>query len=242
MAKTLTYSQKVGGWPSFYSYYPERMISMNNKFYSFYRGEMYVHNHPGSYIGTSTLTGVFNDSPHDVKHFKTISTESEKAWSFTFETDLEKGEASDFVKKEGEYFSNINTTTTSDYADTNNRGSQGIGVCTVRSRVGDTFTITFASDINKMTSTGDLITAYDDGTGDQVKVGTVTSVSGKSMEVYRYDVNSAVEVGNFVFFSKPVAIESYGLKGYYMKYTLSTTSQTPSSVFSIGTSLFKSYS
>jgi hypothetical protein len=242
MAKTLTYSQKVKGWPSFYSYYPERMVSMNNKFYSFYRGEIHVHNHPGSYIGTSTLTGVFNESPHDVKHFKTISTESEKAWSFIFETDLEKGEAYSFVKKEGEYFSNINTTTTSDYAETDNRGSQGIGVCAFRSRDGDTFTVTFDNDINKMISTGDLVIAYNEGTGDQNKVGTVTSVNGKSMEVYRFNASSAVEIGDFVLFSKPASIESYGLKGYYMKYTLSTTSQVPSSVFSIGTSLFKSYS
>jgi hypothetical protein len=242
MAKTLTYSQKVKGWPSFYTYYPERMVSMNNKFYSFYKGEMYVHNYPGSYIGTSTLTGVFNESPHDVKHFKTISTESEQAWSFIFETDLEKGEASDFVKKEGEYFSNIKTTTLSNYANTDNRGTQGIGFCSFRSREGGTFTITFNNDINKMISIGDLIIAYDEGTGEENRVGTVTSVSGNTMEVYRYNINSAVEVGNFVLFSKPASIESYGLKGYYMKYTLSTTSQVPSSVFSIGTSLFKSYS
>ncbi len=242
MAKTLTYSQKVKGWPSFYSYYPEKMISMNNKFYSFYGGELSVHNYVGSYLGTSTLTGVFNENPHDVKHFKTISTESEGPWTFSFETDLEKGEANNFVKKEGEYFSNIKTTTLSDFSETNNRGTQGIGFCTVRSREGDTFTVTFANEINNMISIGDLIIAYNEGTGDQNKVGTVTSVSGKSMEVYRYDVFSAVEVGDFVLFSKPVSIESYGLKGYYMKYTLSKTSQVPSSVFSIGTSLFKSYS
>lgn len=242
MAKTLSYSQKVKGWPSFYTYYPERMVSINNKFYSLYRGELSVHNYEGSDFGLSVLTGVFNESPHDVKHFKTISTESEKAWSVDLETDLERGSDSGFVKKEGEYFSNISTATATGYAGMENRATQGIGFCSFRSRDGGTFTVTFAHDINKMISIGDFIIAYDEGEGEQNYLGTVTGVIGNTMEVWRYDVNSAVEVGNFISFSKPVSVESYGLKGYYMKYTLTTSSQLPSSLFSIGTSLFKSYS
>ena len=41
---TLTYSESVQGFPSFYSYIPDMMIGMNNYFYSFKAGELYRHN------------------------------------------------------------------------------------------------------------------------------------------------------------------------------------------------------
>jgi hypothetical protein len=44
MAYTLTYSETAQGWPSFYSFTPERMIGMNNHFYSFDEGKLYQHN------------------------------------------------------------------------------------------------------------------------------------------------------------------------------------------------------
>ena len=36
--------QGTGGWPSFYSYYPEFMIGMNSYFYSFSGGKRQRHN------------------------------------------------------------------------------------------------------------------------------------------------------------------------------------------------------
>ena len=41
---TVTYSQKAKGFPSFYSFVPENMIGMNNRFFSFKNGELYLHN------------------------------------------------------------------------------------------------------------------------------------------------------------------------------------------------------
>ena len=41
---TLTYSQSSKGFPSFYSFYPDWMIGMNNYFYSFKGGNLYRHN------------------------------------------------------------------------------------------------------------------------------------------------------------------------------------------------------
>ena len=68
---TLTYDsdQRIQGWPSFYSYYPDWMIGMNNYFYTFYRGELYRHNSNttrNEFYGTvynSTVSTVFNTSP-----------------------------------------------------------------------------------------------------------------------------------------------------------------------------------
>jgi len=41
---TLTYDEGVQGFPSFYSYYPDFMIGMNNYFYTFNGGNLYRHN------------------------------------------------------------------------------------------------------------------------------------------------------------------------------------------------------
>jgi len=37
---TLTYDEGVQGWPSFYTFYPDWMIGMNNYFYT---GLLFIH-------------------------------------------------------------------------------------------------------------------------------------------------------------------------------------------------------
>ena len=41
---TLTYAESSQGFPSFYSYYPDWMIGMNQYFYTFNGGDLYRHN------------------------------------------------------------------------------------------------------------------------------------------------------------------------------------------------------
>ena len=108
---TLTYSESVKGWPSFYSYYPDFILGMNQYLYTFKGGNLYINN-TGSvrnqYYGVnypSTLTGVFNQEPTTVKVFKPLSL-SDDSWDINITTDLGAGFMSntDFVEKEGSYF------------------------------------------------------------------------------------------------------------------------------------------
>ena len=75
---TLTYSETVKGWPSFYSYMPEYIMGMNQYLYTFKGGNLYRHNTNtirNRYYGVdypSTMTSVFNQEPTTVKVFKTI--------------------------------------------------------------------------------------------------------------------------------------------------------------------------
>ena len=41
---TLSYDNGIKGFPSFYSYFPDWMIGMNNYFYTFNKGNLYRHN------------------------------------------------------------------------------------------------------------------------------------------------------------------------------------------------------
>ena len=115
---TISYSEGVQGFPSFYSYHPEYMIGMNNYFYSFKGGNVYRHNtneRRNSYYGVdynSTITSVFNESPIESKLFKSMNLESDSAWDVDFFSDVQTTgyiNSSSFVKKEGAWFAYLRT-------------------------------------------------------------------------------------------------------------------------------------
>ena len=113
---TLTYDpdERVKGWPSFYSYYPDWMIGMNNFFYTLYRGNLYRHNsnqirnrfYDVNY--NSTITTVFNAAPLENKLFKTLELQGTDSWDALMETDIQISTTIDntwFEKKEQVWFS-----------------------------------------------------------------------------------------------------------------------------------------
>ena len=83
--KTLAFDESVLGWTSFFSYRPNYMTSLINGFYSFFNGEIYLHN-TGNYAtyynitSDSTVKLVLNSKPSVVKNFKTINYEGNDGW------------------------------------------------------------------------------------------------------------------------------------------------------------------
>ena len=129
MSYTLTYSEAVSGWVSFYSYYPDWIIGMNNYLYTFKGGDLYQHNvnslrntfyeqwynkfvvppAPGPFV-PSRIVSVINDASLDNKLFKTIELQGDSTWSATLETDIQNSgfiQANWFEKKEQAYFAFI---------------------------------------------------------------------------------------------------------------------------------------
>lgn len=91
---TVSYSENSKGWVSFKSFIPERGTSLNNNYYTFRNGRMYIHhydqrsnvaadNNPDDtalkcnlFYGeqfTSSITPIFNDVPSAVKSFTTLN-------------------------------------------------------------------------------------------------------------------------------------------------------------------------
>jgi len=76
---TLTYSEGVKGWPSFYSFVPEWIQGSNNYLYTFKGGDLYRHNtNPlrANFYGqqfASSVTTVLNESSLETKVFKSIN-------------------------------------------------------------------------------------------------------------------------------------------------------------------------
>jgi len=91
---TLVFDDAINGWVSFYSYNPDFMGSLKNKFYSFYDGQLWLHyddtvNRFGEFEGyqtfygwesESSITFVFNPQPSITKNFLTISYEGTNGW------------------------------------------------------------------------------------------------------------------------------------------------------------------
>lgn len=111
--RTEAYYEGVQGWPSQYSFIPDGMISLNNRFFSFRNGKIWEHNIAPDgtnntpdrcefYDDTFDSTGltnsnsrpafvefIFNESPDVIKSFKTLSYEGLGEWDADISTDQE---------------------------------------------------------------------------------------------------------------------------------------------------------
>ena len=135
---TLSFDESVKGWTSFYTYAPDFIASLKNKFYSFKSGGIWEHyNNNGGYStfynvsSPSKVTFIFNPNVSMVKVFKTINYEGSTGWEATsIATSQNVGVpikqysppnssaqlqsqlfTNQFINKEDKYFANINNET-----------------------------------------------------------------------------------------------------------------------------------
>ena len=167
---TLTYDEGVQGFPSFYTYYPDWMVGMNNYFYTFKGGNLYRHNvnenrntfysdwwiqvgTPDEAFKPSFMQSVFNVSPLENKLFKTLNLEGDDAWAATLETDIQNSGNIDydwFEKKEQSWYGFIRNGDGSapvSQEEYSLRSLNGIGNSTTVDIVVLTSTINFATSI-----------------------------------------------------------------------------------------------
>lgn len=130
---TIAFDEDTNGWISSFSYIPQRMFSLKNKFYSAFNGTIWEHysNATGAKfydtVSPPYISVVFNDSPSEIKNFNTLNYEGTPIWSaISVTSDLATGVAirpqavaydlstmeeqifdSTFKVKEGKSFGNI---------------------------------------------------------------------------------------------------------------------------------------
>lgn len=249
---TVSYSDGVKGWPSRFSYVPEFLTGLNTYLYSFDGGNLYRHNtNPlrNNYYGVqekSTITGVFNDRPLEIKLFKTMSFESDAAWScIELKTDLSSGSMlfSDFEQKEGEWFSYIRENANT--VDFKLRSANGIG--DLVSRIGaapNLELLTFNNELGNIISGGDVI--YFTSVSGPKAIGIVSAIDKANKQItldYSAYNPPAIVPGDFLYYYKNVVAESTGARGYFMEFTLElpVTETQPVELFSVSGSVMKSF-
>lgn len=247
MAYTLTYNETAKGWPSFYSFIPERMIGMNNHFYSFKGGKLYQHNSDTSFRNnfygdqfTSSITGVVNESPSEVKKFKTFALEGNAPWDCTVLSDLESGYINKnwFSLKEGEYHAYIRRTADDNVFEA--RSAQGIGSSTsVDSSITTSILLTFNFNIGTMVSIGDKM--YSVIASVPTFVGIITATTDATITINGTGAPATPTAGQFMMYIRNNIAESYGATGYYLRYTLTNSSTSFVELYGVSSNLFKSY-
>lgn len=241
---TIAYDENVNGFPTFYSFVPDYMRGMNNHFYSFKNGNLYRHNtgNIGQYYGVNypcSITSVLNASPTEVKVFKTLSLESDAAWSVALVSDLQTGLIDDswFEDKEGSWFAFIRANTAP--VNLKMRSANGIGnVATVVNVGGPLYQLDFNFDVGTIISVGDAI--YFNASPQPLLVGSVTNVTGDIVTV-NASAGPIPSPGAFIFYVKNQQAESHGVLGYFCEFTLTNDSTNPVELFHVESSIFKSY-
>ena len=256
-------NQSMGGWPSFYSFFPDYMIGMNSYFYSFSGGNLWRHNtneQRNTYYGTytaSSITSAFNPEPTiSIKLFKTLSYESnttvadsnEARWSCTqLQTDLTDGLPGSmletyFQQKEGEWFSFIRTNVGT--VNWSMRSANGIGACSNISGTSANRVIDFTVPVGSILSIGDVVYAVTlPATIEPKPAGIIIARTSNSITINGTPTvdYTLPTVGQYIMYIKNSQAESHGARGYYLQFKLENNSTSPVELYSVGSSVMKSY-
>jgi len=262
---TLSYSDMVGGWVSFYSYYPDWMIGMNNYFYTFKGGDLYRHNmnesrntfyspwwvkigNPNGAFMPSTLQSVFNTAPLENKLFKTINLQGDDKWGVTLETDLQYSgfiQSSWFEKKEAAFFAFIRNNSVGEFA---LRSVNGIGrSATVTG--GNIINFALTVQIGNIISVGDYMYFSLPPYTTPVLAGKVTAITVDLRNgVNRLNIDTTIRGTTpipiqdaFFLYVKNSVAESHGVLGHYCTFNIENSSTSKIELFAVQSEVMKSF-
>lgn len=262
MEKTITYSEAVQGWVSFYSYFPDWITGMNNHLYTWSGGQLYRHNSNNvnrcNFYGQdypSSLKTVFNEFPLDNKIFKTIAIIGDDPWDIlSMYTDLQSGgniDASWFEEKESSFFAYVRSTndvpaTIGEYP---LRSLNGIGRSSSVTGTGAAVTINFALSVSigSIISVGDYL--YYVLTDTPILAGRIDNVQiDYPNGINRIIIDTTIIGGSvppgqtdyFLYVKNQVA-ESLGMLGHYCVVQLENNNTDKVELFVLESETMKSF-
>lgn len=263
---TLSYSEAGPGWVSFYSYFPDWMIGMNNYFYTFKGGDLYRHNvneqrntfytdwhikngTPDEDFVPTRLQSVFNQSPLENKLFKTIDLQGDAPWSATLQTDLQVSgfiQLPWFEKKEATYFAFVRNNAVGELK---LRSVNGIGKS---SQVvgGNIIKFPLSVSIGNIISIGDLFYFLTPPySGDPLFAGKITAITVDLPNgINQITIDTAIPgtfpilIQDAYFLSiKNSVAESHGVLGHYCVFTIENNYDTKIELFAVQSDVMKSF-
>lgn len=263
---TLSYSEAGPGWVSFYSYFPDWMIGMNNYFYTFKGGDLYRHNvneqrntfytdwhikngTPDEDFVPTRLQSVFNQSPLENKLFKTIDLQGDAPWSATLQTDLQVSgfiQLPWFEKKEATYFAFVRNNAVGELK---LRSVNGIGKS---SQVvgGNVIKFPLSVSIGNIISIGDLFYFLTPPySGDPLFAGKITAITVDLPNgINQITIDTAIPgtfpilIQDAYFLSiKNSVAESHGVLGHYCVFTIENNYDTKIELFAVQSDVMKSF-
>jgi hypothetical protein len=235
---TLSHSEKSKGWTSFWSYIPELMLKLNNRFYSIKNGQLHLHNEDigdsNTFYGVkypSKVKMVFNELGSEDKIFKTIVLEGNRPWDVAVATNLANStiKSTEFQLKESRYFAH--TRKNENENDFHGNTVQGIGV--IQNVNG--WEITFNA-VSHFVSTGDVLYQLN-GTVNEV-IGIIELIEGNVITVSA--ITTIPLQGLYSFSKKNARIEGSEIRGYYMEVELTNNDSEQAELFAVNTNAARS--
>jgi len=243
---TITFDERVKGWTSFHSFYPDFITGMNSQLFTFSGGNLYIHHSDavdrGVYYGTphsSKISVIINDNPSEVKEIKAVSLEGNHSWDTLIKAyismvdDFTETSINDveFVRKEGIWYAYARRN--ENEGQTDSKSLYGIGVITEID--GNVITV---NGYNDTLMVGDQIVKGQDFS----IIGTITNAvrTGNTTELTVSTIGSLI-VDDFVCGMKDPRIEGGNLRGYSMRFDLDIYKPTKVELFAVNAEVFKSY-
>lgn len=240
--QTLGFDERPKGWTSFYSFSPEWMLGLNNKFFSIKDGQLWLHdsqtadrNNFYGVAGTAKVSVMINDAPSEIKTFRTLEQEGTEAWDTTIESYASDEDEtrtgtitpSEYVEKEGRHHAHLrrNETETTE-------GQNVYGIGEVSSIASLVVTVGLTP---KELSVGDNV--YRDNAGVGVLVGAVTATSSTTITL---DSVAGLSTSDFIYGVKPSRVEGAHHRGYALRVDLENTSTTKKELYAVNSRVQKS--
>lgn len=265
--QTLTYSEQVKGWPSFYSFYPEWMVAMNNFFYTFKGGNLYRHNSnserntfykdwwtrqglPSSSFTETRIQSVINDGVLENKLFKTIDLQGDSTWDIQLETDLQNSgyiQNDWFVKKEAVYFAFVRNNSTGQLS---LRSLNGIGNSTSAASVSPgvfrvNFSVSPLIDIGSIISIGDYLyfgsSPLLGGKVTAVNVNLPAGINNLTVDTTIPGTTAIPTTSTLFMYIKNSVAESHGVLGHYCKFSMQNSMNSKIELFAVESEIMKSF-
>ncbi|WNH10038.1 hypothetical protein [Thalassobellus suaedae] len=236
--KTITFDEKVKGWTSFYSWIPDDMVRINNRFYTIKNGQLYLHNDItngyNNFYGSqysSKVTTVFNQESQYDKILKTIITEGDSPWNTTIVTNLTNSSISrsEFNNRESRWFGYVRR---NENEQDLNGVSQGIGRITNI----NVNSITFGN-ISETVSIGDKLFQLNGSVPEEI--GDIDTIEDGIVTIY--NIVTSPTIGLFCFSKKDSRINGSAIRGYYIKVILEDDTTGPNELFAVTANVVKSY-
>ena len=251
MGDTLTFDDKLpegGGWTSFFSFEPDALMELNNRFYTVKNGQLYLHNEESvnrnTFYGVqspSRMQTVFNEGSSDIKVFQTLNLEGNKTWDIVIRTFVSDREdffqstisQSEFTRKEGKWFAYMRRNEqTTDFT-----GKAVYGIGNTNGVVTNSADVIVAnSALLETVTVGDQL--FVDGTS--TALGIITAINQANSTLI---VANPVTIpdGSFVYGMKDVRIEGAEMRGYVAQVDLEINVDDRVELFVISSEVFKSF-
>lgn len=242
MVKTISHSENNKGWNSFWSYVPDLMTRLNNRFVSVKNGQLWLHNDTenptvnnfyGVQYGTSIKT-IFNDAMAEDKIFKTIALESDQKWQVDLKTNLTNStiNPNEFNTRDSRQFSFIRGNENASSL----RGNSAQGIGTISSIVANV--VSFVQ-VPILVSVGDILTQLNGS--NKETIGVIISIDLEINTITLGTIVTVPTVGFYAFSLKNSRVEGEEVRGYFLEIECSNNQPSRGELFAVATNVVKSY-